>query len=118
MRFELTIGFPLYALSRGAPSTTRPPLRLVLSFQASGLPTGIWGRRKPEAPAVAKALNCAQIKGLGRAGVSSRWRSGRVRPRYIKRGLALTPVKFGISFTATHLNQAGALVHVYSDGSM
>ena len=36
----------------------------------------------------------------------------------IKRGLALTPVKFGISFTATHFNQAGALVHVYSDGSV
>ena len=31
----------------------------------------------------------------------------------LKRGLALTPVKFGISFTATHYNQAGALVHVY-----
>jgi xanthine dehydrogenase large subunit len=37
---------------------------------------------------------------------------------HIKRGLALTPVKFGISFTATHLNQAGALVHVYQDGSV
>ena len=36
----------------------------------------------------------------------------------IKRGLALTPVKFGISFTATHLNQAGALVQVYTDGSV
>ncbi|MCC2615735.1 xanthine dehydrogenase molybdopterin binding subunit [Aestuariibacter halophilus] len=36
----------------------------------------------------------------------------------IKRGLALTPVKFGISFTAKHLNQAGALVHVYTDGSV
>ncbi|MEM7223330.1 MAG: xanthine dehydrogenase molybdopterin binding subunit [Pseudomonadota bacterium] len=36
----------------------------------------------------------------------------------IKRGLALTPVKFGISFTTTFLNQAGALVHVYSDGSV
>jgi xanthine dehydrogenase large subunit len=36
----------------------------------------------------------------------------------IKRGLALTPVKFGISFTLTHLNQAGALVHVYTDGSI
>ncbi len=36
----------------------------------------------------------------------------------IKRGLALTPVKFGISFTATHYNQAGALVHVYTDGSV
>ena len=38
--------------------------------------------------------------------------------RTIKRGLALTPVKFGISFNATHLNQAGALVNVYSDGSV
>jgi xanthine dehydrogenase large subunit len=36
----------------------------------------------------------------------------------IKRGIALTPVKFGISFTKTMLNQAGALVHVYSDGSI
>jgi len=36
----------------------------------------------------------------------------------LKRGLALTPVKFGISFTLTHLNQAGALVHLYQDGSI
>ena len=36
----------------------------------------------------------------------------------LKRGLALTPVKFGISFTANHLNQAGALVHIYTDGSI
>ncbi len=35
-----------------------------------------------------------------------------------RKGLALTPVKFGISFTTTHLNQAGALVHVYTDGSV
>ena len=38
--------------------------------------------------------------------------------RVLKKGIALTPVKFGISFTATHYNQAGALVHVYSDGSI
>ena len=36
----------------------------------------------------------------------------------IRKGLALTPLKFGISFTLTQLNQAGALVHVYSDGSI
>jgi xanthine dehydrogenase large subunit len=36
----------------------------------------------------------------------------------IKRGMAITPVKFGISFTATLFNQAGALVHVYLDGSV
>ena len=36
----------------------------------------------------------------------------------IRKGIALTPVKFGISFTATWYNQAGALVHVYNDGSI
>ncbi len=36
----------------------------------------------------------------------------------LKRGIAFSPVKFGISFTLTHLNQAGALVHVYQDGSV
>ena len=40
------------------------------------------------------------------------------RSHVIKRGIALTPVKFGISFNTTFLNQAGALVHVYTDGSV
>jgi xanthine dehydrogenase molybdopterin binding subunit/xanthine dehydrogenase small subunit len=44
----------------------------------------------------------------------SRWNS---RNRGAKRGLAITPIKFGISFTASYLNQAGALVLVYKDGS-
>lgn len=38
--------------------------------------------------------------------------------KVLKKGIALTPVKFGISFTTTHLNQAGALVHLYADGSI
>ena len=37
---------------------------------------------------------------------------------FFKKGIALTPVKFGIAFTAHHLNQAGALIHIYSDGSI
>ncbi|WP_156498883.1 molybdopterin cofactor-binding domain-containing protein, partial [Oleiphilus sp. HI0079] len=37
---------------------------------------------------------------------------------FLKKGLALTPVKFGISFTVQFLNQAGALVHIYTDGSI
>ncbi|MCF2948710.1 xanthine dehydrogenase molybdopterin binding subunit [Paraglaciecola aquimarina] len=37
---------------------------------------------------------------------------------YVKKGLALTPVKFGISFTVKHLNQAGALLQIYTDGTM
>ncbi|HEY8027159.1 MAG TPA: xanthine dehydrogenase molybdopterin binding subunit [Burkholderiaceae bacterium] len=40
------------------------------------------------------------------------------RSPVLKKGLALTPVKFGIAFNLTHLNQAGALVHVYVDGSV
>lgn len=36
----------------------------------------------------------------------------------LKKGIALTPVKFGISFTVQHLNQAGALMHVYTDGTI
>jgi len=36
----------------------------------------------------------------------------------LKRGIAITPVKFGISFTNTLLNQAGALIHVYKDGTI
>ena len=36
----------------------------------------------------------------------------------LKRGIALTPVKFGISFTATHYNQAGALINLYTDGTV
>ena len=37
---------------------------------------------------------------------------------FLKKGLSLTPVKFGISFTVQFLNQAGALVHIYTDGSI
>ncbi len=38
--------------------------------------------------------------------------------QWVKKGIALTPVKFGISFTATFLNQAGALLHIYTDGTV
>ena len=56
---------------------------------------------------------------------SSDYRQRRVATRsfnasspVLKKGLALTPVKFGISFNVVHYNQAGALVHVYTDGSV
>jgi len=38
--------------------------------------------------------------------------------KILKKGISITPVKFGISFTTTHLNQGGALVHIYTDGSV
>ena len=52
---------------------------------------------------------------LGRKRAISEWNASNP---ILKKGLALSPVKFGISFTLTHLNQAGALVHVYQDGSI
>ncbi|NCM97199.1 MAG: xanthine dehydrogenase molybdopterin binding subunit, partial [Rhodobacterales bacterium] len=52
---------------------------------------------------------------LARREAIAAWNAG---SPILKRGIALTPVKFGISFTLTHLNQAGALVHVYQDGSI
>ena len=62
---------------------------------------------------------------IGQLAVTARYRErreaiaqwNRANP-VIKRGIALTPVKFGISFTATHYNQAGALLHLYNDGTL
>ncbi len=45
-------------------------------------------------------------------------RNFNLKNKFKKKGIALTPVKFGISFTTIHLNQAGALVHIYTDGSI
>ena len=67
---------------------------------------------------IARAL-CAEL--AERADYAARRRAVRewnAQNGILKRGLALTPVKFGISFTLTQLNQAGALVHVYHDGSI
>ena len=51
----------------------------------------------------------------GRRAAADDWNASH---RVLKKGIAFSPVKFGISFTLTHLNQAGALVHVYQDGSI
>ena len=51
----------------------------------------------------------------GRKQAVARWNA---ENGILKKGIAFAPVKFGISFTLTHLNQAGALVHVYQDGSI
>jgi xanthine dehydrogenase large subunit len=62
---------------------------------------------------ISKLEHSAQY--IRRRDAISAWNSTQ---NHFKRGLALTPVKFGISFTATLFNQAGALVHVYTDGSV
>ena len=63
---------------------------------------------------IVAALEASAGYGTRRAAIAA-WNAG---SPLLKRGIALTPVKFGISFTLTHLNQAGALVHVYQDGSI
>ena len=50
-----------------------------------------------------------------RAEVNTEWNA---KNPHMKRGLAITPVKFGISFTLSHYNQAGAYVVIYADGSV
>ena len=66
--------------------------------------TAIWGRgRRPRATSRARQQEIAEFNRAH---------------EHIKRALAMTPVKFGISFNLTAFNQAGALVHVYKDGSV
>ncbi|RPH43632.1 MAG: xanthine dehydrogenase molybdopterin binding subunit [Burkholderiales bacterium] len=54
----------------------------------------------------------------GYAGRRAEIDAANARGGIVRRGLALVPVKFGISFNAVHLNQAGALLHLYADGSL
>ena len=67
---------------------------------------------------IADELVARLAKDAGYAARRAQIRDWNRRSGTLKRGIALIPVKFGISFTATHLNQAGALVHVYTDGSV
>lgn len=74
--------------------------------------------QQPVADCIINALTdrlCASANYAERRKTIAEWNG---KNPILKRGIALTPVKFGISFTLTHLNQAGALVHVYQDGSI
>ena len=77
-----------------------------------------YGQPVKDAARIATHLDAAAARPAisPRAAPRSRRSTPRIRTR--KRGLAITPVKFGISFTATFFNQAGALVLVYRDGSV
>jgi xanthine dehydrogenase large subunit len=63
---------------------------------------------------IVNALEVSSDYRRRRAGVAAYNATGGI----LRRGLAITPVQFGISFTLAHMNQAGALVHVYRDGSV
>ncbi len=89
-------------------------------------PAYIRDREKPETTPYGMAVTDFELHGITRALVDSSDYAARraavadwnARNETIKRGIGFSPVKFGISFTLTHLNQAGALVHVYQDGSI
>ena len=94
------------------------------NFYASG--GGISGQMKPQTTPYKQPVEDSVIRELvatlakssdydARRLAVAEWNA--VNP-VLKKGISLTPVKFGISFTLTHLNQAGALVHVYQDGSV
>ncbi|MFU8865506.1 MAG: xanthine dehydrogenase molybdopterin binding subunit [Rhodobacterales bacterium] len=106
--------------SGGAGGLSAPPVEL-----RSTPPEDISGKKKQTTPYgmevedfILHAMTDKLAKTAGydrRRQAVAEWNSANP---VLKRGLALTPVKFGISFTLTHLNQAGALVHVYQDGSI
>ncbi|WP_026756250.1 xanthine dehydrogenase molybdopterin binding subunit [Sediminimonas qiaohouensis] len=92
----------------------------------SGPPEDISGQKKPQTTPYGQVVDDfilhEMTEALSRSAdydarrrAAAQWNA---RGGVIRKGLAMTPVKFGISFTLTHLNQAGALVHVYRDGSV
>ena len=91
----------------GAPTSTASATRNVTPYGQT--------RRRQHHPRAGRRTRGQQR--LPRAG-ARRSRPSTPTSPVLKTGLALTPVKFGISFNVTHLNQAGALVHVYADGSV
>ena len=98
--------------SRGAPPAPQestPP-------QPTGLPTTPY--HQPVQDCIINALTHRLAKLSDYAARRAAIADWNATQPVLKRGIALTPVKFGISFTLTHLNQAGALVHVYQDGSI
>ncbi|HEV6968729.1 xanthine dehydrogenase molybdopterin binding subunit [Roseateles sp.] len=86
------------------------------NFYAPGQDTTPYGQQVEElhAQALTERLLASSGYARRRAEIAAFNASSRV----FKKGLAFTPVKFGISFNVAHLNQAGALVHVYTDGSV
>jgi xanthine dehydrogenase large subunit len=84
-----------------------------------------YGRNRDVTPYGQQVTDNILMELVGELERTSDYRNRRARvreynasSRILKKGLSLAPVKFGISFTLTHLNQAGALVHAYTDGSV
>ena len=86
------------------------------NLYAPGRDMAFYGQRVTELalPGLIDALEASSDYRRRRAEL----RAFNAQSKWAKRGLALTPVQFGISFTTMHLNQAGSLVNVYRDGSI
>ncbi|MBV8567379.1 MAG: xanthine dehydrogenase molybdopterin binding subunit [Methylobacteriaceae bacterium] len=101
-----------------ARETGRDPLDVrKASFYAPGRDVTPYGMTVEETDTLNAIVECLEHTSDYRARRAAIADFNRTSP-YLKKGLALTPVQFGISFTLIHLNQAGALVHVYQDGSI
>ncbi len=119
-----------YASPVEAPGVSPAPAGSRTSGAPAGAPQGISGKMM-QAGAIQTTHFGQEVRDfclhdlVARLEVSAGYAARRAAVRdwnaknaVIRKGIALTPVKFGISFTLTHLNQAGALVHVYQDGSI
>lgn len=73
--------------------------------------------QKAEACNAIKSWNAA-VKGFNINELEEKVKSFNRKNRFLKKGFAMMPICFGISFTNTFMNQAGALVHIYSDGTI
>ncbi|SIS72880.1 xanthine dehydrogenase molybdopterin binding subunit [Phaeovulum vinaykumarii] len=103
-------------LAHVAHRTGREPLALRRAHLLAAGQATHYGQELDEAPlpAILDALEARADYAARRAAIA-RWNA---ENPILKRGLAISPVMFGISFTLTHLNQAGALVNVYTDGTV
>ena len=111
------------ARHRGHPRPLRPAARARRRPSCAAATSTARARRRRTASRCATRSACADwqqvLDSSDFAGAQrARSRSSTPRHAHTKRGLAITPVKFGISFNFTAFNQAGALVHVYKDGTV
>ncbi len=100
--------------SRGAASAVRQEVRM--PAQPEGVQTTPYGQ--PVEDFILHEMTERLLDTSGYAARRAAIADWNAANPILKRGIAFSPVKFGISFTLTHLNQAGALVHVYQDGSI
>jgi xanthine dehydrogenase large subunit len=100
--------------SRGAASAVRQ--EVLMPAPPEGMQTTPYGQ--PVEDFILHEMTERLLETSGYAARRAAIADWNARNPVLKRGIAFSPVKFGISFTLTHLNQAGALVHVYQDGSI